>query len=418
MNRSAIALLLSLAVPSWVVAQESPRISIEDALRLFAANNVDLQIARTRAAEAAGLAQQAGAFPNPSVTLTHEPLSGDGHSYWESYLNVSQRLEVGGQRGARKTAANLVGVAMRAYVYADSARLAFDVKRTFVEATAAGERLVVTRRVAEVFREAANSALRRQEEGDVSVFEMRRIRLESHRYETLLAEAVLDAVREERALALLLSPGGDATRITPAGLPAPLPPPLGETLLTAAIPTQRAELVAAQAKRDAALSEVRLARAERISDLTAVTGYKRQADGLRGFFLGLTIPLPVFDRNAGAIETADARVRAAEDRVVLTRRQIENDQLRAVEVYRSLRQRADALLGGSVEAVDLLEIARVAYDAGEMELVELLDAANALQEARTAEVRLRADLWIAYYDLERALGQLTAAPTGTTEGRR
>ena len=56
------------------------------------------------------------------------------------------------------------------------------------------------------------------------------------------------------------------------------------------------------------------------------------------------------------------------------------------------------------EDPDLLQIAQVAYDAGEMDLVQLLDAAEALWDARTAEARLKADLWTAYYDLERAVG--------------
>ena len=46
----------------------------------------------------------------------------------------------------------------------------------------------------------------------------------------------------------------------------------------------------------------------------------------------------------------------------------------------------------------------MAYEEGEMELIELLDAAEALRAARLAETRLRADLWISYYDLERAVG--------------
>ena len=60
---------------------------------------------------------------------------------------------------------------------------------------------------------------------------------------------------------------------------------------------------------------------------------------------------------------------------------------------------------------DLLDIALASYDEGEMELVELLDAADALHEARTAESRLRAALWTAYFDLDRALGGFEGAPS-------
>jgi cobalt-zinc-cadmium efflux system outer membrane protein len=172
--------------------------------------------------------------------------------------------------------------------------------------------------------------------------------------------------------------------------------------------------VAAQADVDAATAEARLARGERIPDITATGGYKRQSDDLHGGYLGLSISLPIFDRNSGAVRAADARVEAAQQRLALTRRQLENDLRGAADAYRSLHERAASVFAGSRgDRADLLEVARLAYDAGEMDLVGLLDAAEALLEARTAEARLRAELWIAYYDLERALGGWPT--TGSTD---
>jgi outer membrane protein TolC len=53
-----------------------------------------------------------------------------------------------------------------------------------------------------------------------------------------------------------------------------------------------------------------------------------------------------------------------------------------------------------------------------MDLVQLLDAAEALWDARTAQARLKADLWTAYYDLERAVGgfDIPADPETTSTG--
>jgi outer membrane protein TolC len=114
------------------------------------------------------------------------------------------------------------------------------------------------------------------------------------------------------------------------------------------------------------------------------------------------------------VEAADAGRRAAEHRLDLTRRQVENDALRAQEAYGALAARATLLgdLGdaGGVPADDLLSIAVFAYDEGEMELLELLDAAEAMHAAATGRARLRTDLWIAYFDLERALGGFAASP--------
>ena len=168
---------------------------------------------------------------------------------------------------------------------------------------------------------------------------------------------------------------------------------------------RRAEMEVAGAALAAARSATDATRGQRIPDLTATGGFKRQSDGLTGVFLGLSLPVPIWDRRAGAVDAAVARTRAAEDRASLTRRQVENDVRRALERYRSLNRRADLLDRGPLEeSGDLLDMAQVAYAEGEMELVELLDAAEAFLDARESDARFRADLWISYYDLERAVG--------------
>jgi cobalt-zinc-cadmium efflux system outer membrane protein len=155
-------------------------------------------------------------------------------------------------------------------------------------------------------------------------------------------------------------------------------------------------------------------------DVTATGGFKRQSDGLTGAFLGLSLPVPLFDRGGGAVQAADAATEAGEERLALVRREVWNDARRAGDAYRTLLQRAALLSSEGVsvtDAGDLLEIARVAYDEGEMELIELLDAAGAYQQALTAEARRRGELWIAYFDLERALGGFETAAGPMEDGR-
>ena len=419
MNYTTKILLLVAALgflTTTVAAQEpTRRVSLEEALRLFATNNLELRLAHSRRAEAAGLARQANAFPNPTAAVTYEPLSRNSESYSETYLTLSQRFELPGERSARAAAANGVLGAAEARLRADSARLGFTVKRAFVEAAMAEDRLAISERVAEVFRLGAQNATVREAEGDISLYELRRLLVERIRYENLLADAQLAVSAARRALTLLLLPEAEAVDLAPIGPLGVLPPePTLDGVLENAI-SRRQEVAAARAEVETALAGVRFARAERIPDITAVGGAKRQSDGFRGIFLGLSIPLPLFDRSAGAIEATEAQVRSAEERLALTSRQVENDLNRAIEVYRSLRGRSE-LLGENLleEDPDLLQMAQVAYDAGEMDLVQLLDAAEALWDARTAQARLKADLWTAYYDLERAAGGFDSAAASRT----
>jgi cobalt-zinc-cadmium efflux system outer membrane protein len=404
-------------------------VSLDEALQLFAENNLELRLMRSRASEAAGLARQAKAFPNPTANVTREPLSRNGQSYSETYFNLSQRFEISGERGARTDAADWLLVAAEAIVRADSIRLAFAVKQAFVETGMAEDHLAVTVQVVEVFRQGERNAVVREAEGDISVYDLRRLRIERVRYETLLAEVTLAASVVRRRLALLILPaaGGLPTEMTAAEVGpgerlGTLPTEPVSDLTSEGAVSRRPEVAAAVADVMAARASDRVARAVRIPDITATGGYKHQSDGFNGAFLGLSVPLPLFDRHSGDVDAAGARVRAAEEQRTLTRRRIEADIRNAIQWYRSLRDRSTFLRENLLaDSPNILEIAQVAYDAGEMTLVELLDAAEALRDARMAEARLRADLWIAFFDMERARGGFDAPAlqetTSTETGR-
>ncbi|CAN5651628.1 hypothetical protein BH23GEM10_BH23GEM10_17130 [soil metagenome] len=377
---------------------------------MFAQNNLELRVARAAAMEASALARQAAAYANPTLGLSHEPLSDGELGYSESYFNLSQRLEWPATRTARTAAATRLADAARARLAADSARLAWQVKQTYVETARTEQVAALLARVTTVFRNAEQSAATRLEEGDISTYERRRIGVERVRYEAALAEAELEVSAMRRTLASLIAPETDRPALTPADsfdTPPPIVEPAG---LLAASLARRSEIVAAQADVDAAHADATLSRRERVPAVTATGGYKRQSDGLTGAFLGLSIPLPFRDRRGGAIDAADARVNAAAARFALVQRQVRNDVNRALEAYESYRRRA-ALLASSMsaETADLLTIAQVSYEAGEMDLIELLDAADALREAQALEARFRAGFWTSYFDLERAVGGFTSA---------
>jgi outer membrane protein, heavy metal efflux system len=384
------------------------RVTLDEALELFARNNGDLRVARAEAAESAALARQAAAYPNPEASATHEPLSGGGRSYSESYFNLSQRLQWPGTRSARQAAADRIAAAAAARLSADSIRLAFQVKEAWIDAALAERSVALMERVTTVFRTAERSAEERLREGDVSAYDRRRITIERLRYENALADVRLFASTARRTLAMLVLPESDDLEVGPADtLGAPPGQPDLKHLMRDAV-GRRSEIAAAAAALEAARADARATRSGRVPDVTATGGYKRQSDGMAGAFLGLSIPLPLWNRSSGAVEAADARVAAADARLAQAERQVRNDVARALLAYQAAVARIAMLADPQADAADLLTIAQIAYDAGEMELVQLLDAANALREAMTLEARLRAALWTSWFDLERAVGGFDA----------
>ena len=118
------------------------------------------------------------------------------------------------------------------------------------------------------------------------------------------------------------------------------------------------------------------------------------------------------------LDAAKAQVVAAEAREQLARLRITDDVKTASQNYTALDSRAvtigDELLS---DTDDLLDVALLSYGEGELTLLELLDAARAYSDAGVTRTQLRAAHWIAYYDLERAVGGFGADDGRTQENR-
>lgn len=389
----------------FVQAADSLRtVGLREALRLFRENNLSLRRAQSEAQALRGEARQARTYPNPTLQATHEPLWRGGERQSETYLNVSQQIEWSG-RSARIRSARERAAAARSRAAADSARLALQVTEAYVEAATAETRLRRLRQVTRVFRQADSSMAKRRREGDASGYAARRIRLERARYEQRLAAARLEVQNAREQLALLVLPEGTPS-VAAEPLPSKRPPSISMQVALQAALQLRPELRRWQSAVEAQKAARRAARQEAWPDPSVTAGYKRQSDGFEGAFLGVGIPLPVFDRNRGVAEAESERLDAAQTQQILARREIRNGVRRVHAAYTSARRQDQLLEGDLLRGTDdLLRIAQASYGEGEMSLVELLDAADAYRDARLTSIDLRADLWSRYFQLLRAMGR-------------
>lgn len=394
------------------------RLTLTDALRRVESANLTLRLARAELAAAEARVVSAGARPNPGLAVNREQLSDDAGDYHETVVTLGQTFEIGGQRGLRRDAARTGVSAAEARVAAASSNLAFEVRRAYVRAAAAEANLAALAEATGIFRQVESSGQSRFAEGDISRFDRSRLQVERLRYENLLAGAQLALDEQGRELAMLVATDSLAIpgyRLLPAeGLASLAAPGVGVDLAAAlAGAAERADVRAAAAEIDAARARVTLQGRERIPDLTVSAGYKEQAGGVQGGVVGVSIPLPLLDRNRGPIAEARAALDAAVLRRDLAQRQAESEVRRAWETYRSLEERV-RLISRTIlpESGGLLETASVSYAEGEMSLLELLDAADAHRTAREAVNQMLADYLISIYELERAAGR-ALAPAAT-----
>lgn len=413
---AGIAVLAALPCAAQERDATPPTVGPDEALELFREHSLKLRASRADFRAAAGRASQEASYPNPDVSLLREDLSRGSADYAETTFSLEQTLEWPGRTLARSRAAGRTTAAARSSYRSDSLRLVLEVRRSYLRAAEAERRVTVLEDVAGVFREAVEDGEARRAEGDISGYDLRRLKLERARLEQRLAAARIERDAARRELAARILPDSDTVAVATRGLPRGQPPEVDRTAALAAA-LRRPDVASGRHALEAAEAEASAIRLRRVPDLRLTGGYKTQTDDFDGAVLGMSLSLPLFDRKGGAVQAAEARRSAADTRLALRRREARNDVLRAVDRYRSVRRRS-RLVGQELlaPAGELLEIARTAYAAGEMELVELLDGADAYLESRLTALDLRAELWRAWHELERAMGGAPAeTETRTTD---
>jgi cobalt-zinc-cadmium efflux system outer membrane protein len=147
---------------------------------------------------------------------------------------------------------------------------------------------------------------------------------------------------------------------------------------------RRPELVEARERVVAARSTRTGERTLIVRELSAMIGTKLMG-GQRSLMAGVSAPLPLFDQNRGEIRRASAEREAAEYERAWAERTVSADVSAAYEAVRALSARALSLQHVLIaRAEEARRITLGAYAEGATTLLQVLDAARTLAEARVS----------------------------------
>lgn len=387
-----VALATAIASPVWA----DPAPAFEILLQQVGASPTAMEAGALQEAAEARV-RQARVRPNPTLALDVEnafgsgPFEGFGNA--ETTLGVTQDLELWGRRGARVDVARAeaaTAALRRDLAVVDAAgRLAL----VYAEAEAAERRFYLAEEALSVTLADARAALTLVEEGREPM--MRALQGEG---EAATARASLDEAQAERDAAF--------ARLTAvAMLPTPvtsIKASLIDQVPSAAMSGDTATLVVrvAEAERDTAERQIAVERIRARPDVSASVGLRRyEAEDATALTLGLSLPLPLFDRNRGNIDAAQAEFRAAEARLMGARQEAQADRNAATARLNASASRVSAADAGVTAAQEAYRLSRIGFDAGRISQLELrvsraalISARNAAVDARLARVRAEIDL--------------------------
>ncbi len=409
MSRLIAALLAAASCAGIAQAQTAPPVearevtTLNQALTLAGVSSPNVEAAEAGVSAAEQGRTVAGLRPNPSVSVELENVAGTGPyrgiGESETTVGFSLPLELGGKRNARVGVANARLDRARLESAVAVADLRLRVTQAYIVAVAAERRLIVAREQLRIAEEALRVASDRVMVGATSPIDEQRaqVQLVNARTEVERAQRTVAVTRSnlERLIGQPIAGDLDQAWFDRTGVFGPVVPADVEGTLTYAV---------ASADFSIADANVRVARSQRIPDLTLSAGTRRiESSNSQAMVFGVSVPLPLFNRGTASVAQANAERTQADAR----RRGVRLDVDAAIADATADRDNAAAAVrasGPALEAaVESARIARVGYGQGKFDQLILIDAERTLLETRIAQI----DALAAYHDAEARLARLT-----------
>lgn len=395
-------------VNSGLQAEAATLLTLQKAIALALDGNLDLAVARREIEATQGQVIQGQARPNPELAYLLEDQRAQTRT---QSVQINLPIEMGGKRAARITAAergrdiaaeelNVRRVEVRAAVIA-----------AFFETLAAQERAALAQASADLARRATDAVAKRVAAGKVSPVEETKARVAEAGVRVELTQAQSEQRSARARLASLL--GANPPRFTQvAGSVDELPviPFLDDIQqrLSASSALRRARL---EVERRRSLVDVE--RSKQTPDITVSLGVKRPNELQRNqLMLGVSVPLPLFDRNQGNLLEALKREDKARDELQALNVRLDTEVLQARERLASVRGEIDVLqrevLPGAKSAYNA---ATVGFENGKFNFLEVLDAQRTYFAAQSQYLKALAEAHRAAADIDRVLGESAASAT-------
>ena len=406
---SAVLLLIIFSHSSRSAELTEPPklLRLEVALGLAMGANPEISVALREQEATEGVRIQAGVRHNPYIS---SEIQDTRRNTQQITLQFNQEIELGNKRESRLALADILHTKATAELDALKATIHANTVNAFYEVLVAQERLALSKSSFEVANAAVNAATKRVNAGKSSPVEETKsnIAASSAKIELNQSNSQLNSARK-RLSALWGNPSpvfeqayGDVENI-------PLVPSF-ENLL--ALLENAPAIGIANLEVSARGGSTKLARSQSTPNITISAGIvNNQELGLNQAILGLSVPIPLFDRNQGNVQEAVSLQYKAQDELIALKTQLatklagEHERL-SVARLSAISLREEILPG----AQNAFEAANKGFNAGKFNFLDVLDAQRTLFQAKSQYIQVLLDAHQAIAEIESILGHVVTHP--------
>jgi outer membrane protein, heavy metal efflux system len=422
----SLSLVPSAAVAKY--ADQQTGLTVDQAVAYALDHNGELLAARKEIDAASALVKQASLRANPKVdTSLAKTITGTDNNI---SVNGMLPLELGGRRPARIKVAERELEMRRQDVANRERMLAADVRAKFGEALAAILKLGFDEDLIATSQRGYNLVAARVTEGGTAPLEQNMVLVELNRLRSMRETAEGKAQIEMLELRNLIGMTPDE--------PLRLRGDFNDVIAT--LPTledgtnralsERPDLKLAKAAESFAEARIEQARSEGRLDASLIAGYQRMDFGyplngvndagqlrpIEGIFhyftVGVSLELPVRNKNQGAIEAAVAEAEGAKRRREFLELTIRREVASAYAQYNSTARAAEIFrVGVKDQANANLDVVRQTYELGSKTLIDYLGEQRRFIDLQNGYIDVILDTYKARVEVERAI----ASPIATRQ---
>ncbi len=385
LNRFFITLAMCTAL---IPAAQAETFTLDDAISA-ALSRADVDTVLSADMDAArGRLVTAGTRPNPVLGIDREGVDGFSGDGSETILSVEQSFDFFGRRRLAVSGAEADVRAAQTGSMADRARMSTSVTEAFYGVIHAQAHLNIETSFRDQLTSLLTNTQTRLEAGDAAQYDVERIRQAALNADLSVSRSEADLLSAEAEFEAVtgIDFSSSEDRLIGTLLPETT---VQDILLTGDSPY----LDRLQAEAEAAAAREQMAGIV-APDVTIGAGVRR-IDGPfdeTGLMLGVRVPLPLFDRNQGAYETASAERRSAEARLRLEEQRIRAEAEGQLQRYQALQRTAQTYNTNALSSSEeLRRIAVASYSGGEIAVFEVIDALQTARDARLQNLELQHD---------------------------
>ena len=387
--------------PQSAAAAAAEPLSLAKAIELALEGNPEVAAAKRQWEATEGQVLQGRSRPNPELAYSLEDTRSKTRTQsWQLNLPV----ELGGKRAARTKAAEKTREQAQAQLAELQATVRANVAAAYFDVLTAQERLVLARDSAALAKSSTDTVSKRVPAGKVSPVEESKARVAEAGVRVELAQA---ASEQRNALSRLFALLGriDTPFTVLEGKAENLPsvPSLADLQpLISSAPG----VVLARIEVDRRKALTALEQSKRVPDVTVSVGMQRSNETQRNVLLfGVSVPLPIFDRNQGNLLEALKLEDKARDELqaasVRLHSEVAQGQERLSTITAEVQSLQQDVLPGAKSAYDA---ATIGFENGKFNFLEVLDAQRTYFTAKSQYLKALGEAHRAAADIDRLLG--------------